>query len=179
MLAEEIVVRPFVRVSGVHGYDWIEEYLEVGHNISLGMGSESGRKVASGRESHYSHVVAVDIPFLGIHTHHAHSLLHIAHRHLLVAVRHAVLEHEDSYSHLVEEGCPVLSLMIHGKSSIATARANDDGSPRGLLAFWQKGIEFGRIRGYRTFNYRFACPQVYLEIALSIGGSNSTKAEGK
>ena len=135
--AEEIVMRALMGETEIHGDDRIEENLEIGRSIARGMGGDGRGKVSTCREAHDAHIIRINMPLGGMATHGLHSLFGIRDWDKAVAVRHAVFEHNKGDTLIIEECSPLVTLMIHGKVCISTARAADHSTPRGTLGIRQ------------------------------------------
>ena len=109
--------------SRVHRYYRIEENLEVRLCISCAVSGNSAGKVTSCRGTHNSHFLCIYIPCLCICTHKAYGSLCIFYRYTVVAIRHAVMEYDGCYSHVVEERSPVKAFVVHGEMAVSSSRA--------------------------------------------------------
>ena len=145
VLSKQVVVRADVGVGGHHRDHGVEQNLEVGLGVALGVNGERGGEVTTGREAHDAHIFCVDLPCPGVTSHRAHGLFGIAHRHLVVAVGHAILEHHDGNAEVVEEGSPLCAFMFHGEVLVSSSRADYHGASCGFLLVGQEHLQFCHV----------------------------------
>ena len=120
-----------------HRNDRIEQYLEIGSCIALGMGSYRRGQMATGREAHDAYIIRIDVPFLGMTAHQTHSLVSILLGNGIVAMRHTIFYHDEGNALTCEERSPVVTFMLHGQVLIASTRTADYGTPRSLIGTGQ------------------------------------------
>ena len=80
---------------------------------------------ASCRESHDADVIGVDVPLLGMCLHGSDGFVSIRLRHGVVAMRHTVFQHDGGDAAGIEEWCPLVTFMVHGRQIIATTGTDD------------------------------------------------------
>ena len=151
-----------------HGDDGIEKDLEVGLGVAGRRSRHHGGKMASGRESHHPHVVAVEFPRRGVEAHEAQRLLSILHGHLGTAVGQTILEDDGGNALVLEILRPVVALLLHGKAGIAAARTDHHRASRGLLVGGQEDAHLGRVLLVAIAVRRFAIVKIGIEDHLGL-----------
>ena len=147
VFAQEVIVRPFVRKTGVHRDDGIEENLEVGLRVAFRVSGDSRGQMTTSRRAHDTHLLRVNVPLLGVAAHHTDGLLGIADGDLEVSARHAIFQDDKGNTLLIEERCPVGTLMRHSQMAVTTTRTAHYGTSSRLLGVGQEDGNLGCVRG--------------------------------
>ena len=95
ILPDEVVARPSVGDGRIHGDDGVEEYLEGRFQLLRVVCGQGRGQVAAGREAHHTDVVGVDAPLQGMSLDGAHGFAQVGQGYPVVAVRHAVFQHNE------------------------------------------------------------------------------------
>ena len=132
-ISQEIITRASVPQVWIHRDDWIEENGEVRASIILSMGADRRSQMASSREAHDTNILLVDMPNSGTVSHRTHSLISIAERNVMVAMRHTILQDKEGDALLIEILSPLMSLMIQGEMSVTATRTIHHSTSRRIL----------------------------------------------
>ena len=124
--AQEAHDRTAMGLTFVHRDNGIEQYGEIGACFERCMGADSRCQMATCREAHNAKVVGIDTPHEGTIANKAERFIGIAKRNIAVAIGHAILQHKKGNALGIEELCPIVSFVRHGKMAIAAAGTIDD-----------------------------------------------------
>ena len=171
IFTQQVVVRAYMCERRHHGDDRIEQHLKVGTGVGFGMNGNGGGEMAASREAHNAHIGGVDVPGVGVAAHQAYGLLGVADWHRGVAVWHAVLQHDGSNAHVVEEWCPLCAFIVHAQMLITASRAYHHGTTCGFLGCGEKDFQHWHIGGIATLARHFAFPQINVKTLLRRHGN--------
>ena len=178
MLAQERGHAALVGHSLRHGDDGVEKNLEVGLGVASRGSRHHGSKVASGRESHHTHVVAVELPRRSVEAYEAQRLFRILHGHLGTAVGQAIFQDDGSDALVLEILCPVVALLLHGKAGIAATREDHHRAARGLLVGGQEDAHLGRVLLVAIAVRRFAIVKIGIKDHLGLCAEREDRHPG-
>ena len=159
VLAEEVVVCVTVCEGGVHGYDGVEEYLEVGQRVALGVCRYGRGEVTACRRAHDAYILGVDIPALGVPPDHSHGLLSVLNGHFVIAVGQTVVEHYGGYALLCEEWRPVCTLTVHDDTAVCATGTDDHCTACRTALLWQEDLYVSLILRVAIVVRRLSCPE--------------------
>ncbi len=125
ILSEQVLTRALMGKRGIHGDHRIEEDLEGWAHIVGSMSGYGAGQVASGRRTHHTYLVRVDVQLLGMGLEVADASIHIASRYQVVAMRHAVVQQHGSDALAFEEIAPGIAFVVDGCHHVAATWANN------------------------------------------------------
>ena len=115
-------MRAHVSERFVHRNHRIEENLEVGTKCFRRMCSNGRSQMASGRRSHDTNIIRIQIPYVSAVTYHFHGCFGIGDREGAVAFRHPVFENNQCNSLFVEIRRPIIPFVIDRQAGVSPTR---------------------------------------------------------
>lgn len=163
ILPDEVVARPSVGDGRIHGDDGVEEYLEGRFQLLRVVCGQGRGQVAAGREAHHTDVVGVDAPLQGMSLDGAHGFAQVGQGYPVVAVRHAVFQHNEGDALVGKVGGIVVAFVAVGQGVVAPSGADDHGTSRASA--------FGKKYPYRGLEYLLVFVAGFSLVGILFGGA--------
>ncbi len=111
--------RTHVGIRLIHRNHRIKQDLKLGRSSGLAWVANRRRQMTTGRRSHNTNIIWIQIPYISTVTHNLHCCFGIRNRKRAIAFRHSIFQHNKSNALLVKVRSPIVTFVVNCQMGIS------------------------------------------------------------